>query len=72
MGWIDDAGLHEGYVVAEWVDGVRSSGTYAGGMGDDQVIVDSVWDEASRTESYVTRPAAEIVGWRLVCDCRSP
>ncbi|MBS0661288.1 MAG: hypothetical protein JSR82_23985 [Verrucomicrobia bacterium] len=72
MGWIDDAGLHEGYVVAEWSDGVRSSGTYAGDMDDDQVIVDDIWDDVTRTMSYVTRPAAEIVGWRLLCDCRSP
>jgi hypothetical protein len=36
---------------------------------DDAVIVDIDYDDTR--PSYVTRPAAEAVGWRVMCDCRT-
>lgn len=71
MGWIHDSAdgefWHEATVLPEFPDGTRGTGTTLGRIPDDQVIVKEHWtaDEAS----YETRPAAECIGWRIVCDC---
>lgn len=74
MSWINDDNTHEGSVVPEFADGVRGSGTSGGGVPADQVIVSVNYDApygAPPESRFETRPAAEVVGWRLVCDCRT-
>lgn len=73
MSWSDKSGQHEGYVLPEFADGARGNGSSGGGVPDDQVIVavEYVGEPGSITGTrYVTRPAAEAIGWRVVCDCR--
>lgn len=73
MSWGSDDGRHEGYVLAEFVDGVRARGVSGGGVPQDHVVVDFeyVGEPGARTETrYTTRPAAEAIGWRVMCDCR--
>ncbi len=73
MGWMTEDGLHEGYVVPVFADGVRGAGISGGGIPDDQVIVGSHYDDSdpSRpTTHYETRPAAEAIGWCIACACR--
>ena len=70
MGWNYEADTpghdewHEGYVLPEFADGQRGLGTSGGDIPDDQIAV-----EALDGGSYRTRPAGEVVGWRVVCDC---
>ncbi|KQY61437.1 hypothetical protein [Nocardioides sp. Root140] len=74
MGWITDSGEHEGYVLPEFEDGQRGIGVSGGGVPHDQVIVgiDYVGKPGAITdERYLTRPAAEVIGWRVVCDCNT-
>lgn len=73
MSWTTDDGQHEGYLVAEFADGQRATGTSGGGVPDDQIIVDTKYDGepgAVTNTRYVTRPAAQVIGWRVMCDCR--
>lgn len=65
MAWISEDGLHEAYLAAEFRDGERSIGVSGAGVPDDQVVVEA--DHAA--ESYRTRPAGEVVGWRIACNC---
>jgi hypothetical protein len=69
MSWTTDEGLHEGYLLPEFSDGQRGLAVTTGAVADDQVIVDIEYGDAP--PSYVTRPAAEAVGWRVMCDCRT-
>lgn len=74
MSWEDDTGTHEGYVRAEFADGVHDYGMTTGKVPADQVIVDVEYvgaPGAITEERYTTRPAAEVIGWRVVCDCRT-
>lgn len=73
MSWESDDGRHEGYVLAELADGVRARGMSGGGVHDDHVVVDVEYvgePGASIDTWYTTRPAAEAVGWRVMCECR--
>lgn len=74
MSWSDEDGLHEGYVLPEFGDGVLGRGIWSGSVPADHVIVDVEYaDEpgTTRQERYTSRPAAEVVGWRVMCDCRA-
>ncbi|SFC97311.1 hypothetical protein SAMN04487968_11737 [Nocardioides terrae] len=66
MGWITDDGLHEGRLVPEFRDGRRGTGVMGGGVPLNQVIVKA--DDLAYRPRYATRPGAEVVGWRIVCD----
>lgn len=69
MGWLDmDAPGHEAWLAAEFRDGERSVGVLASGVPDDRVVVE--YDADGR--AHETRPAAEVIGWRVVCDCVDP
>lgn len=75
MSWNTDDGLHEGYLLPGFADGHRGDGTTGGGVPPDQMIVDVeyVGEPGAITDTrYTTRQAAEVVGWRIICDCRSP
>lgn len=66
MGWITDDGRHEGYLVPEFRDGQRGRGITGGGVPLDEVIVEV---DYFREPPYETRPASEVIGWRVTCDC---
>jgi hypothetical protein len=69
MGWEFETGehTHEGYLLPEFGDGtLGSSGTTGAPDGSVHVII-SFGDGDS--ESRVTRPVAQITGWRIACDC---
>jgi hypothetical protein len=51
-------------VLPEFADGQRGLGTSGDDIPDDQIVVEAVDDG-----SYRTRPAGEVIGWRVVCDC---
>lgn len=73
MSWPTDDGAHEGYVLPEFGDGARGTGTTGGGIPADQVIVDVTYigEPGAITDTrYTTRPAGEVIGWRVMCDCR--
>src|SRR4051794_23991872 len=69
MGWITDDGLHEGYLLPEFRDGQRGLGIAGRGAPLDQVIVEA--DYFVEPPQFLTRPASDVVGWRVTCDCRS-
>ena len=70
MGWTTEDGLHEGYLVPQFVDGQRAAGVTGGGIPDDQVASGPEAQAADGTWSYPTRPAGEVTGWVICCDCR--
>lgn len=65
MAWISEDGLHEAYLAAEFRDGERGIGVSGAGVPDDQIVVEADYV----AESYRTRPAGEVVGWRIACNC---
>jgi len=74
MSWDSDDGIHEGYVLPEFIDGVRGRGIWTGKVPRDHVVVDVeyVGDPGDISEErYTSRPAAEVIGWRVMCDCRT-
>lgn len=74
VSWSDEDGLHEGYVLPEFGDGVRGRGIWSGSVPADHVIVEVEYAGEPGTtpqERYTSRPAAEVVGWRVMCDCRA-
>lgn len=71
MGWTTEDGLHEGYLVPQFVDGQRAVGVTGGGIPDDQVVSGPEAQAADGSWSYPTRPAGEVTGWVVCCDCRT-
>lgn len=83
MGWeysVGDRGSewHEGYLVAEFDDGRRALGITGTGVPPGHLAVDQYGDgtfgqEAVRRHGgqpeFMTRPAGEVVGWRVMCNC---
>lgn len=69
MGWVTDDGLHEGFLVAMFADGQRAAGVTSGAIADDQVVVGREVEQPDGTWAWPTRPAAEVTGWVLCCDC---
>lgn len=68
MTWKTDDGAHESYILPEFADGVRGLGITSNKVEWDEVIVQVEYPEDGEID-YLVRPAAEVVGWRLVCDC---
>lgn len=83
MGWEYSTGdrgseWHEGYLVPEFEDGLRAFGISGSGVPPGHLAVDQYGDgtfgqEAVRRHGgqpeFVTRPAGEVVGWRVTCNC---
>lgn len=83
MGWEYSTGdqggeWHEGYMVAEFEDGLRALGISGAGIPRGHLAVDQYGDGTFGQESvrrhggdaaFLTRPAGEVVGWRVVCNC---
>ncbi|HVK28569.1 MAG TPA: hypothetical protein VM575_09510 [Nocardioides sp.] len=73
MSWSDEYGTHEAWVAPEFADGVRGIGVLSGRVPDDEVIVEQhVNPGRLDTDTFGTRPAADVVGWRVICECRDP
>lgn len=86
MGWehyLGDRGSewHEGYLVAEFEDGRRAFGISGSEIPPGHLAVDQHGDgtwgqDAVRRHggdaAFQTRPAGEVVGWRVVCNCYGP
>ncbi|OBB95860.1 hypothetical protein [Mycolicibacterium peregrinum] len=87
MGWEYSTGgdraseWHEGFLVAEFVDGKRALGICGAGIPTGHLAVDQYGDGSFGQEAvarhggdgaFHTRPAGEVVGWRIVCNCYSP
>jgi hypothetical protein len=85
MGWEHSPGepgseWHEGYMAAEFDDGLRALGILGTGIPPGHLAVDQYGDgtwgqEAVRRHggdaTFVTRPAGAVTGWRVVCNCYS-
>jgi len=72
MGWTTEDGLHEGYLVPQFVDGQRAVGVLGGGIPDDRVASGPEVQAADGSWAYPSRPAGEVTGWVICCDCRLP
>ena len=69
MGFVTDDGLHEGYLVPQFFDGQRGNGSTGGGIADDQIAVGTDVQAPDGSWSTPTRPAGEVAGWVICCDC---
>lgn len=83
MGWEYSTGdrggdWHEGYLVAEFEDGLHALGISGTGIPPGHLAVDQYGDgtfgqEAVRRHGgqaeFATRPAGEVTGWRATCNC---
>lgn len=69
MGCVTDDGRHEGYLVALFADGERGNATTGGGIGDDQIAVGDGVRVGDGAWTFPTRPASEVTGWVVCCDC---
>lgn len=75
MGWEFEAGdhFHEGYLVPVFGDGTRGHAVTTGAPdGSVHVVIrfaDSTVASTPSNWGRETRPAAEITGWDVVCDC---
>lgn len=86
MGWEYSTGdrgseWHEGYLAAEFDDGRLALGIGGTGIPPGHLAVDRYGDgsfgqEAVRrhggTPEFETRPAGEVIGWRVACNCCPP
>ncbi len=69
MGWISEDASHEGCLVPHFLDGQRGVGVTGGNIAADQVAVGEPTMSDGGNLRYRTRPAAEVVGWVVCCDC---
>jgi len=69
---------HEGYMVAEFEDGLRALGISGAGIPPGHLAVDQYGDgtfgqDAVRRHggdaAFLTRPAGDVIGWRVFCNC---
>lgn len=69
MGFVTEDGRHEGYLVPQFLDGQRGAGTTGGDIADDRVAIGTEMQAADGTWTTPTRPAGEVTGWVICCDC---
>jgi hypothetical protein len=69
MGYLTEDGRHEGYLVPVFVDGARGTGTTGGDIGEDRVVSGPLTRPDGGDWTYPTRPASEVTGWVVCCDC---
>ena len=72
MGYISEDGLHEGYLVPQFGDGQRGHSVTGDGTPNDQVVIGDAVQDADANWVYPTRPAGEVTGWVVCCDCSTP
>lgn len=67
MGWehrVGDDEWHEATMVAEFDDSARTQAQVS-----EQIPAGHVAVDLSSDGTYMTRPAGEVIGWRMVCNC---
>ncbi|WP_066904301.1 AsnC family protein [Mycolicibacterium houstonense] len=73
-------GWHEGFLVAEFDDGKRALGISGTSIPVGHLAVDQYGDGSFGQEAasrhggdgaFHTRPAGEVIGWRIACNCYS-
>ncbi|WP_380166401.1 hypothetical protein [Jannaschia sp. R86511] len=69
MGMVSDDGLHEGWLAPVFHDGQRGIGVSGGGIPRDHIAVGPEVQGPDGTWQYPSRPAGEVTGWVIVCDC---
>jgi hypothetical protein len=69
LGWISDDASHEGYLVPHFLDGQRAAAVTGGSIPEDQIAVGEGEIDHDGALAYRTRPAAEVVGWVVCCNC---
>jgi len=69
MGWLTDDGRHEGYLAPMFGDGQRGHGITGGP--DDEIVVGPELEGEDGSWIWPTRPAGEVTGWVVCCDCNS-
>ncbi len=62
MGWTTEEGLHEGYLVPQFVDGQRAVGVTGGGIPDDQVHVSGLCTATLNETFFSYRREGEAAG----------
>lgn len=70
VGWTTEDGLHESYLVPQFVDGQRAAGVTGGAIPDDRVASGPEVQATDGSWSYPSRPAGEVTGWVVCCECR--
>jgi len=71
MGWLTEDGRHEGYLAPMFGDGQRGRGITGGTIPPDEVVVGDEVQRADGSWTWPTRPAGEVTGWVVCCDCHS-
>jgi len=71
MGWLSDDGRHEGYLAPMFGDGQRGRLTSGGLIPQDEVVVGVEVQDEDGAWTWPTRPAGEVTGWVVCCDCYS-
>ncbi|MBU2698867.1 MULTISPECIES: hypothetical protein [Pimelobacter] len=71
MSWETVDGTHECYVLPEFADGARGANVSGLGEPANHVVVAFAIDaDTHQRVATAVRPASEVVGWRVCCDCR--
>ncbi len=71
MGFVTDDGLHEGYLVPQFGDGQRGHAVTGGSIPHGEIAVGAERQDRDGSWAYPTRPAGEVTGWVLCCNCSS-
>lgn len=69
MGWIDEHGFHEGYLVPRFHDQQLAYLVTGGSIPPDQIACGPSRLTSAGHQEYPTRPAGEVTGWVVCCDC---
>ncbi len=69
MGWLTGDGRHEGYLAPMFGDGQRGRSVTGGSVPPDEVVVGVETQGADGSWVWPTRPAGEVTGWVVCCDC---
>jgi len=64
-------GRHEGHLAPMFGDGQRGRRVTGGSVSHDDVVVGDVVQRADGSWTWPTRPAGEVTGWMVCCDCYS-
>jgi len=69
MGWLTGDGRHEGYLAPLFGDGQRGHGVTGSSVPTDRVVVGDKVQREDGSWIWPTRPAGEVTGWVVCCDC---
>lgn len=69
MGLVSEDGLHEAWLAPVFHDGQRGYGVSGGTIPGDRVAVGPEVEGRDGMWAYPSRPAGEVTGWVVVCEC---